>query len=308
MKTDLPRVEHVYQNHILDSTRWSRFRPRQGDIVIVTPYKSGTTWMQAIVLNLIFQDLVLRPIEEYSPWIDLRSPSPDALFDRLEQQEHRRCVKSHLPLDGLPYFSQVQYIVVNRDPRDVFMSLWNHYSHLTSESFQANDDTPGRVGEPFPRCPPDLRAFWRNWSTRGWFPWESEGYPFWANLRHAHSWWNYRHLTNILFVHYHDLLENLPREVRRVATYLGIPVTPDLVEKVADRVHFRAMKRDASTILPHFENLFVGGSQSFIHKGTNGRWHEALTCEDLELYRSAAARELTPDCAEWLERGSSGLT
>ena len=50
---------------------------------------------------------------------------------RLEAQAHRRFIKSHLPLDALPYFPQVRYIVVVRDPRDVFMSFWNHYSAMT---------------------------------------------------------------------------------------------------------------------------------------------------------------------------------
>ena len=57
MAGSLPRVEHIYQNHFLDSTRWDHLRPRDDDIVVATPYKSGTTWMQSIVLHLIFQDL-----------------------------------------------------------------------------------------------------------------------------------------------------------------------------------------------------------------------------------------------------------
>lgn len=46
MTNKTPQVTHMYQNHHLDSTRWDRFFPREGDIVVATPYKSGTTCMR----------------------------------------------------------------------------------------------------------------------------------------------------------------------------------------------------------------------------------------------------------------------
>ena len=42
-------------------------------------------------------------------------------------------------------------------------------------------------------------------------------------MHHIQSWWNYRHLPNILFVHYNDLKENLTGEIRRIADFLAIP-------------------------------------------------------------------------------------
>ncbi len=69
----LPSVTRVYENHHLDSPRWGRFDTRPGDIVITTAYKSGTTWMQTIVANLLFQGQEIPgPIMEISPWIDMR--------------------------------------------------------------------------------------------------------------------------------------------------------------------------------------------------------------------------------------------
>ena len=299
----LPQVEHIYQNWLLDSTRWQQFKVRDDDIVVATPYKSGTTWMQTIVLHLIFQDLQVRHVHVVSPWLDRRLAPLDEVLSLLEEQSHRRCIKSHLPLDGLIYFPQVKYIVVGRDARDVFMSLWNHHSHFTPEIYEVFNNTPGRVGDPLPPCPATIREFWLDWITRGWFAWETEGYPHWSNMRHIQTWWNYRRLQNILLVHYNDLLQDLPGELRRIADFLNIEIAPETLAAIADLVTFSRMKEDAERILPDMDFAFKGGAQTFINKGTNGRWREVLTEDDLKLYDAAVARNLTPECAQWLENG-----
>ena len=44
----------TYESHHFDSEAWSVVKPRPDDIVIATAYKSGTTWMQQIIAQLIF--------------------------------------------------------------------------------------------------------------------------------------------------------------------------------------------------------------------------------------------------------------
>jgi aryl sulfotransferase len=95
----------------------------------------------------------------------------------------------------LPYFEQLKYIVVGRDPRDVFMSMWNFYANFGDDFYeQINTEWPGK---PFPRCPEDIHDFWQGWIGQGWFEWEREGYPFWSNMRHVQTWWDFKHLPNI---------------------------------------------------------------------------------------------------------------
>src|SRR5262249_41538084 len=67
----MPVMKHLYQNHVLDSTRWKFVNLRDDDIVVATSYKAGTTWMQAIVGNLIFSGQELpAPISELSPFLE----------------------------------------------------------------------------------------------------------------------------------------------------------------------------------------------------------------------------------------------
>ncbi len=305
-----PGVTRVYRNHHLDSTRWAGFQPRDGDIIVTTSYKAGTTFTQCILASMICGGVEsLQKVEdEISPWIDAR-PNPillDALYAMIEAQDHQRFLKSHLALDGLPYFENVHYIVVARDPRDVFMSFANHYRNYTDFAYAQFNDAE-LPGEPLPRAEPDIHRLWKNWITRGWFEWESEGYPFWGNLHHTQSYWDFRALPNLHFLHYADMLADLPGTIRRIAGWVGHPVTEAEVERIAGEVNFTSMKRkaiQADETAPDDEpQFFEGGNATFINRGTNGRWRGVLTDEDLELYEAAKARVLTPACAAWLEQG-----
>lgn len=307
MSSALPSIEHVYQNFIIDSTRWDNFEPRNDDVIVATPYKCGTTWMQNIVLQLIFQDGEPKTNDDYSRWLDNRIPPIDGVLDFFQAQKHRRCIKSHLPLDGLRFLPEAKYIVVGRDPRDVFMSMWNHYKSYTPEFFKMLENMPDRVGPMLEPCPEDIRELWAMWVNKGWFDWETEGYPHWSNFRHVQTWWDFKHLPNILYVHYNDMLADLSGEIARVAEYLDIEVSNEMLATITDLTTFKSMKRDALKQNPENYSIFKGGAATFINKGTNGRWHDVLTEEDLEMYDATAHRELSDNCRAWLEYGKVAL-
>ena len=64
------------------------------DIVVVTSYKAGTTWMQGIVANLIFSGRELpASLFDMSPWVDMRVAPLELVLTGLEQQTHRRFMK-----------------------------------------------------------------------------------------------------------------------------------------------------------------------------------------------------------------------
>jgi aryl sulfotransferase len=298
----------IYRNHHLDSTRWDAIEPRDGDVVITTSYKSGTTWTQGIVGQLLLRDMPnAPPIHMASPWIDARFQLPlEALVPMVAAQTHRRFMKSHLAADGLPYRPGTRYIVVGRDTRDVFMSLVNHYDAYTDLALEKLNDDPSLA--PMPRFDGDVHKLWRDWMSRGFFEWESEGYPWWGNLHHTATYWPHRDLENVLLVHYADLKADLAGEVRRIAAFLDVPLGDADLASVVRECHIDRMRDvaqgggDANLLGAFFE----GGAKRFFFQGTNGRWRDVLDADELALYEEAKRRLLTPDCAAWLERGSRG--
>jgi aryl sulfotransferase len=248
------------------------------------------------------------PLMTISPWIDCRFygiPIEEMLAAVEAQEEHRpRFLKTHLPLDALPYFPEVRYLFVCRDTRDQFMSLWNHYSAYSDGFYARIEQTAPEY--PFPRPPGDVREFWRDNMTKASFPWEEDGWPFWSHHYHAASWWAFRHLPNILCVHYNDLLADLEGQMRRIATFTGVEVAGEAWPELVRQATFEAMKEQGGELLPNLEMGFKGGSQAFLYRGTNGRWRGVLTEDDLGLYEAAVGR-LDPALRRWMESGWLGL-
>src|SRR5438093_1031217 len=122
-KISWPRKTRELMNHHMDSTVWNDFAFRDDDVIVATYAKSGTTWTQQIVGQLVFGGDSPAPMHELSPWLDLRVPPKEVKFAALEAQAHRRVVKSHLPLDALVFSPKAKYLYIGRDGRDVLFSF-----------------------------------------------------------------------------------------------------------------------------------------------------------------------------------------
>jgi aryl sulfotransferase len=306
MTTAGPERTHEYRNHHLDSTRWDHFHVREGDIVVTTAYKAGTTWTQRMLAALVLgPEPDGRGLMERSPWIDARFMGPvEPMIESLDAQTHRRFVKSHLAADGLRYFPEAKYVVVGRDTRDVFMSLWNHYSAYTDLAYALFND-PDRPGPEFPHCSGEPRELWPRWIGEGWFDWEPDGWPFWSHHHHLATWWQWRDLPNVYFMHYSDMLADTEGEMRRLADFCEIDVPAQWWSAMVDAVHLDAMRREAKGSTADEDPsamIFEGGIDRFLYRGTNGRWRDVLTDADLALYDRAAAT-LDPGLRTWLEGG-----
>ena len=114
-----PQKQREMENHHFDSTIWNDFDFRDDDIIVSTYAKSGTTWMQQIISQLLWPGVEGMEVAEMSPWMDLRVPPKEIQLAEVAQQEHRRFLKTHLPVDALVFSDKAKYIYIGRDGRDV---------------------------------------------------------------------------------------------------------------------------------------------------------------------------------------------
>ncbi len=293
-----PVKKRELHSHHFDSTIWNDFEFRDDDIISATYAKSGTTWLQQILAQLLFDGQEGMEVAEMSPWMDLRIPPKEVKLPMVEGQTHRRFLKTHLPVDALVFSDKAKYIYIGRDGRDVVWSMYNHHSTANEAWYDALNNTPGLVGPPIEKPPSSITQYYHEWLDGDGHPW----WPFWENVR---SWWDIRDLPNVYFIHFADLKREMAGEIRRLADFLEIPVNEDIWDSILLHCSFDYMKAHATQSVPLGGAFWDGGAKTFIHKGKNGRWREVLEEDDAKKYEQRALDELGPACAKWLADGNA---
>ena len=291
-----PTKTRELHSHHFDSTIWNDFKFRDDDIVIATYAKSGTTWMQQMIGQMLFGPDPQLAVADLSPWLDLRVPPKEVKLPVVEAQSRRRFLKTHLPIDALVFSPKAKYIYIGRDARDVVWSFYNHHANANEIWYSALNDTPGLIGPPIDRPPADVRQYWHDWL-------EGDGYPFWSFWDNLRTWWQVRSLPNVLFVHFATLKRDMPGQMRRIAGFLDIPIDEQRWPAIVEYCSFDWMKRNATKSVPLGGAFWDAGAEVFINRGVNGRWSETLTAGECADYEARARRELGPECAHWLATG-----
>jgi hypothetical protein len=303
---ELPRTR--YRTVVADSARWDGFVFRDGDIIISTPPKCGTTWTQMICALLIFQTPVFSaPLDTISPWLDQLTRDRDEVLADLEAQEHRRFIKSHTPLDGLPYDERVTYICVGRDPRDVAMSMDNHMDNMDIAAFLAQreaavglDDLAEVMPDGPPERPPEERE--RFWLWIDGNPTTLSGMGLAATMHHMATFWQARTRPNVVLLHFGDLSADLEGQMRGLAARLGIDVAEDLWPELVHAATFEEMRRRAKDVAPNATKSIWLDTTRFFNRGTIGQWHDLLDEPDLRRYEARISELADADLVAWLHR------
>jgi hypothetical protein len=288
----------------MDSGRWDAITLREGDIVISTPPKCGTTWTEMICALLIFQTVELpQSLDDMSPWVDMLTPSRTQLRAVYESKSHRRFFKTHTPLNGLPVDERVAYICVGRDPRDAAFSWLNHIANLNIdvvselvEAAAAAESRPATSAQEhlkgIPPGPPyeQFLAWVDNPEQLGGLAWL---------VTHLASFWQARTWPNVMLLHYDDLRADLSGQMRSLAEWLGIDVSADRWDELVTAAGFTSMRRRADQLVP---GPVWREPSRFFHKGTSGQWLEVLDPEAERRYWKRVRELAAPELVAWLHR------
>jgi aryl sulfotransferase len=281
-----------------DSARWDGFEFRPGDIVISARSRSGTTWMQMICALLIFQDPEPpAPLSELSPWLDWQTTPRAEVIAALHAQRHRRFVKTHTPLDGLPSDPSVTYVVVARHPLDAAVSLYHHYANLDVRRLSLLQGLPA----PDPATPPlPLREWLLSWIGQDARPQERPdclaGY-----IHHAADAWSRRDAPSVVLAHYADLTADLPGEMSRLAGRLGIMVPASRWPALVSAATFPHMRARASRLTQRPPGILIDDAE-FFRQGRSGAGRDTLSAAELVAYHARVASAASADAMAWLHR------
>jgi hypothetical protein len=301
-----------YRGDMNDSARWIGFPFRDDDIVISTPPKCGTTWTQMICALLVLQHPELgAPLSTLSPWLDMLSRPRGEVIADLDAQRHRRFIKTHVPLDGLPVVPGVTYICVGRDPRDAALSMDAHRTNMDIDLFREARAEAARVDgfdvsdvPPSPERPATERERFWQWVDDDTPPAE-RGSSLRRTLWHLGTFWERRAEPGVVLLHYDDLQADLEGEMRGLAQRLGIEVPEERWTELVAAARFEAMRGNATTVAPTTRGRsFWRDDREFFRRGTSGQWRDLLDDGDLDRYRRRVASLAPPDLAAWAHGGA----
>ena len=299
-----------YHGFMADSARWERFSLRDDDVIITTPSKCGTTWMQTIVGMLLRDRVDLPSIGAISPWLDMQVRTEEEVFGLLDAQTGRRFIKSHTPLDGLPFNPSVTYIAVIRHPLDVALSDRDHMANMRRDrAMELREAAVGAFQAPVWRDeePEDNAEFLRWFIDNDREPTGSGPYGLRDYCNQIRTYWDARAEPNVHLFHYSDMWNDLDSEMRRVAAALKVEVDearwPDFVQAAT----LKSMRERAADAAPDVHLGLWKSPESFFRVGGTRDWAALLTPQDIDHFEQRL-HELAGDAYGWIIRGRSGLS
>ena len=298
MAEDLPQVTERHDNSMTDSNQWYEINHRPNDVVLCGYAKCGTTWAQ----NLIYQLLTngdendeLRKLMLQQPWVDMQPAGVWAskqekldFIENMKPQKGYRHLKAHIPLTALPYYKDSKYIYVTRNPRDVVMSLWNFIQSMHPPLYKAMGMTDKDTFETF---------------MPAWLTGERDFPGFPPFTEHVASYWKYRHLPNVLFLHFNEMKSDLEGSLRKVQKFLDIEVPEEAWPRVVEHCGFAYMKANESKFEPPGD---LTEKNKFLNSGKNDQWKEKKDFFTPELFARAQEwyqRTLPPEGIKWMLTG-----
>ena len=261
----------------------ANFHARESDVLITTPPKAGTTWMQQILHQLrTGGDESFSSIDDVVPWLE-RKRSGKSLQEVLEYYESipdPRVFKTHCTAEQTPGIGTAKIILSSRDPRECCVSFYHHLKNMTDEARQqANIAVPASFDDHIDRWL-DFAAWYRN----------------------VKSWWPYHDHPKLLWLRYQDMKSDLSASIDLIADFLGWEVSHEQRKRALEYSSFKWMKAHDEKFSSQGDTdkpLFKPGQ--FIRRGKVGKHREIMTPEQEQRILDKAREMLEPECLLFLE-------
>nr|XP_026691902.1 cytosolic sulfotransferase 3 [Ciona intestinalis] len=265
-----------------DTIKWvyENWTPWKDDVIVASFPKTGTTWARHIVRHLYYRNdenvmAMTKTMTMPTIYLETGIPSKFELLEKLPWK--KRVMATHVPTQLLDLekikSAGAKIIYTIRNPKDQLVSWY----HMTN-SFPPNPHDIKRQIEMYPK---DWNSFFESSISGKQLLGNKEGEWYMENLL---SWYPHRNDENVLFVYFEDLIQDSEKEIKRIADFLGVSVTPEDVSCIANATSFVSMKQQSSS-----------GEQmiNFYRKGKVGDWKNHFTVAQSERMDALVKEKLS---------------
>ncbi|XP_064611532.1 sulfotransferase 1C2-like [Liolophura sinensis] len=254
------------------------FKCRDDDILILAFAKSGTHWTWEIA-HMLSRNTTEHIVGEKSEQFLEAQDAQD-----LEAHKSPRILNTHLRPERIPddfIRRKCKIIYIQRNPKDVFVSLYNHCKNLEQ-----------------------YYRYSGNFS--GFFELALEGKV------ESGNWFEYAKLCEkflkahpdvpVLRLHYEDMKMNLLEHVKKIAEFCNFSVSAKTMAGIAEACTFSNMRKfKVDTVNPDRQSRWKDGRYNMYRKGVSGDWKNWFTVAQNERFEAESRKQLEGSdvCVKW---------
>ncbi|XP_035228676.1 sulfotransferase family cytosolic 1B member 1-like isoform X2 [Stegodyphus dumicola] len=255
--------------------------PEDEDIIIASYPKTGTTWLQYIVLQILsngdsfptFDDILYRVV----PFVEMTG------IGAVKALEKPRVYKHHIPYNMVQKNPKSKYLYIYRNPEDTLVSYFYFMQDLRKTEL-------------------DFNEFFEQFLSG------NIGYG--RYFEHILSFLEHKDDENLLLISYEKLHKNRRKEILRIAKFLGENYFQQLLEnesiinKIIEHTSFDYMKKNLCLTHPaEKEKGETASTVACFRKGIVGDGRNVLSAEQQKRLRELTEKIMagTNVIKEWLE-------
>ncbi|GAV01477.1 hypothetical protein RvY_12183 [Ramazzottius varieornatus] len=263
--------------------RIAKLECTKDDIILCTFPKSGTIWVEAIGSSIL-RAKEGQPIDESAAdarrdwlFIDISFRIHDDKYpiDLAEELPHPRMLRTHMSYELLPASARAnktKLIFVHRNIKDTIVSMFSMYGNMKNLS-----------------CAHPVKSL--EHFAEGFMQDKVHHAPYFHMFK---SYWEHRHEPNVHYVSYEQLHEDAPAEIKRLADFMGKPLTEQQAQQIAHYTSFQNMSKNDKLNMEKYltVNDPVTGEVLFkyMRKGKVANWKEHFS------------EEMSKKLDDWIER------